>query len=149
MRRLLLAVALALTFAACGAPSAAAPSTGLPSIRLVGPLQLPSPDPAAAANPVRQPNGTFLWVPASARVLPGVVYHYTVFAHCGITPTSFDFDGSFWDPVAEETPRLDDPEDAGTIRLVGPDEALYTTSRGAALGLRRSPDRAREAAPCD
>lgn len=143
------AAALVLTLGACGSPSAPEPSTGLPSIPLVGPQPLPSPDPKANANPARQPNGTFLWTAASARVLPGVVYRYTVFAHCGIRPTSFDFDGSFWDPVAEQTPPLGDPEDAGTIRLLGPDVALYTTARGAALGLRRAPDRTREVAPCD
>ncbi len=105
---------------------------------LIGPQPLPS---AAAANPVRQPDGSFLFVPSSARVVPGVVYRYTLFTHCGVTPTGFDFDGSYWDPVAEVTPKLADPEDAGTIQLVSPDEAVYTTAGGGIIGLRQSSDR--------
>jgi hypothetical protein len=90
-----------------------------------------------------------MFTPSSARVLPGVVYRFTIFTHCGVTPTLFDFDGSYWDPVAEVTPTLPEPEDAGTIQLVGPDEAVYTTSEGAVIGLRRAPPVGREGFPFD
>ena len=110
-------------------------------------MELPSP--AAPANSVRQPDGTFLLVPSSTRILPGAVYRFTLFTHCGVTPTSFDFDGSYWDQVAAITPTLADPEDVGTIQLVGPEEAVFTTSEGAVIGLRRAPPGGREGFPCD
>lgn len=143
-------LALSLVTIACSsAASTADPSTPPPSIVApVGPQPLPSPA-STAENPAKQPDGTFAWVPVSARVLPGVVYTYTLFTHCGLMPTAFDFDGSFWDPAGEATPELAQPEDSGTIQLLTPDEAVFTTAAGARIGLRRSADRTREGFPCD
>lgn len=145
----LLLATLGLAGCAFGPPLEASPNPAAGRVSappLIGPQALPS---AAAANPVRQPDGSFLFVPSSARVVPGVVYRYTLFTHCGVTPTGFDFDGSYWDPVAEVTPKLADPEDVGTIQLVSPDEAVYTTAGGGVIGLRRAPTGNREGFPCD
>lgn len=118
-----------------------------------GPLALPSP----RADPgfVKQPDGSFAFQPLSARIVAGAVYAYTAFTHCGLTPTTFDFDGSFWDvAVAGESGQLNppagfgNPEDGGTIVLVAPNEAIFTSSSGIAVPLVRA-DGPRSGFPCD
>ena len=84
--------------------------------------------------------------PASEPADAEIVYPYPLYSHCGITPTAFDFDGSFWDvappPVRPaNAPRgIDDPVDEGTIVLTEPDRATFISRRGIRLELVRSAD---------
>lgn len=84
---------------------------------------------ASADDP--NPEDVCRWLPRSGRVEPGVEYGYARGVHCGILPNTFNFDGSFWEPVDQT--QVDDllaedfPYDRveGTIVLGGPDRALF------------------------
>ncbi len=76
--------------------------------------------------------------PASAQVQQGIPYRFEV-GHCGLEHV-VDFDGSFWESVAEE--RSDDvralfSRDRGVITLESADRATYMASGGEAITLRR------------
>ena len=80
----------------------------------------------------------FRFWPRSGPVQEGVAYRFDT-GHCGLGHL-LDFDGSFWDPVnpaAGEEPVFFYNQDVGTIRLVGPDEARYTSSSGDEVRLVR------------
>jgi hypothetical protein len=73
-------------------------------------------------------------MPVPARVhsrRAGVAYRYEAFTHCGITPITFDFDGSFWRPLddtaAEALVKDDRPpgEAPGTIELLNTRRAEF------------------------
>lgn len=132
------------------APSAAATaSTGAAPVPAI-----PLPSPFGESTSVRQPDGTFLFTPGSGRVGGGVLYRYVAFTHCGFTPTTFDFDGSFWTVAnaaggtANAPAGIGNPEDVGTIALVGPNEAVFTSSSGILVPLIRA-DGPQAGFPCD
>ena len=85
---------------------------------------------------------------------PEIVYPYSLYSHCGIPPTAFDFDGSFWDVdpppdrPANAPPGIDDPVDEGTIVLTEHDRATFTSRRGLRLELVRSAADTRVAIGC-
>ena len=116
----------------------------------------PLPSPVGEAGAVQQPDGSFSIAPVSARVVPGVVYAFSAFTHCGFTPTTFDFDGSFWRPAvapaagqgANPPAGIENPDDVGTIALVGPNEAVFTSHRGIRVPLIRV-DGQQQGFPCD
>jgi hypothetical protein len=162
---------VALALVACGSPAATvAPSGACGSsasmsagcatpAATAGPAEAvvePLPSPVGQAGAVQQPDGTFLFQPISARVVPGVAYAFSAFTHCGFTPTTFDFDGSFWRPATAPTAGqdanppagIDNPEDAGAITLVGPNEAVFTSHRGIRVPLVRV-DGQQQGFPCD
>jgi hypothetical protein len=156
----LLAFALILTLflvlVACGqapATPSVSPSEGRPaSAPQLAPVPLPSP--AGETTAVHQPDGTFLFTPGSARVLAGVLYSYVAMTHCGFTPTTIDFDGSFWTVAnaaggeGNPPPGIGNPEDAGTIALLGPNEAVFTSQSGILVPLRRA-EGPQVGFPCD
>lgn len=92
-------------------------------------------------------------VPGSGAAEQGVLYRFDFGSHCGIYWwIAWDFDGSFWDPVAgtrePSFEEINNPSDHGTIELTGPDQARYTSSSGFVLELQRSSDREREGMLC-
>ena len=156
----LLAACGSRTAAPSGSPSGSAPTTP-PATRAEetsGPpaAALPLPSPVGESSAVQQPDGTFLLTPVSARIRGGVLYQYVAFTHCGFTPTTFDFDGSFWTVVngagegggANPPAGIGNPEDTGTIALVGPNEAVFTAQSGMLVALARS-DGPQTGFPCD
>lgn len=69
----------------------------------------------------------------------------TVYTHCGLDRSRFDFDGSFWRAIGETSdgqgnppPGYDNPYDAGTIRVLDDGTAQYTSSQGNRLRLERA-----------
>ena len=119
---------------------ASSPNLSLPS---GGGAVQPLPPPVGEAQAVQQPDGTFRFTPVSAPVVAGVLYEYVAFTHCGFTPTTFDFDGSFWAAQApggegaNPPAGIDNPEDTGTIALVGPHQAVFTSRGGIIVPLLR------------
>lgn len=72
-------------------------------------------------------------------------YPITVYTHCGLDRSRFDFDGSFWRALGETSdgqgnppPGYDNPYDAGMIRLLDGETAEYTSSQGERLRLERA-----------
>lgn len=126
-----LAIVAALALAACA-----------PGLRPVQSL----PPPVAAHVPVVVGPGEVRMRAASARVLPGALYHYEAMTHCGFTTTTFDFDGSYWtvvgppdDGQGNPIDGLGNPTDSGTIELVGQDQAVFTSAAGVRIQLTRGP----------
>ena len=77
--------------------------------------------------------------PRSAPVEKDVEYSFDA-GHCGLDYLT-DFDASFWRPINPNEPK-DPPEffyneDQGTMRLVSEDRAVYTSSSGGEVTLRR------------
>jgi hypothetical protein len=143
-------------------PSSAAPSSAAPSAAATpAPRSTPTapsfaearslPAPAAAWNPVRQPDGSFVVGAVSApQVEIGILYRYAIGTHCGITATTFDVGGSFWDPVGDPTTfRLAEPEDGGVFVLLGADEAIWTSTTGFQVRLVRGEPGPRQVFFCD
>ena len=104
------------------------------------------PPPIGVQVPVNVGPGEVRLRAVSARVLPGVVYHYEALTHCGFTATTFDFDGSYWtvvgpsgDGQGNPLEGIGNPTDAGTIELVGQDQALFTSASGIEVKLTRGP----------
>lgn len=132
---------------------ASPPGLAVPS---AGGAVRPLPPPIGEAQAVQQPDGTFRFQPVSAPVVAGVLYEYAAFTHCGFTPTTFDFDGSFWRPVApapagqgaNPPAGIDNPEDVGTIALVSPNQAVFTSRGGIIVPLVRV-EGPQEGFPCD
>ena len=135
-------VALVVLAAACSsAPEPSPPSE---------PIALPSP--IRAARTIPEPDGSIRVEAVSARVARGQPYLYAAFTHCGFTPNTFDFDGSFWTiveapaAIAAEANRgnpptgIDNPVDRGVIVLTGADVATWTSRGGGVLGLSRGPN---------
>lgn len=68
----------------------------------------------------------------------GVDYTMVAYTHCGLDYL-LDFDTSFW--VVQSRPeggQLDDPFDAGVIRLVSEGEAVFVSAAGDEFGLART-----------
>ena len=109
------------------------------------------PPPLAESNPERQPDGSFLVAAVSSPAIEvAIPYRLIVVTHCGITPTTFDVGGSFWDPVGETAGLgLPDPEDAGVFVLVSPNEAIWTSSTGRQIQLLRGAAEPRQVFLCD
>lgn len=90
-----------------------------------------------------------LVMPISSPAVLGATYPLVLGTHCGLTEATIDFDGSLWLPV--ELPSIvqghgttagrgfGNPTDAGTISLVGTDQAIYRTSEGVGISLARQP----------
>jgi hypothetical protein len=164
-RRIVVAVAVCAVVAACGGPadSGDSPSAGVsPSGAATQPSRstptAPSfaearalPAAAATWNPVQQPDGSFITeAVSSGSIEVGIPYRYLIGTHCGITVTTFDVGGSFWDPIADpSTFRLAEPEDAGTFVLLGAGEALWTSSTGYQVRLARGEPGPRQVFFCD
>jgi hypothetical protein len=138
-RRVVALVLAAVAAVACGSDASPAP---------VGtPIALPVAIREARTKP--QPDGSIRIEAVSGRVTPNQPYVYPAFTHCGFTPNTFDFDGSFWSIVnapaafaAEANggnpPRgIDNPVDAGVIVLTGTDSATWTSRLGFRLDLVR------------
>lgn len=109
------------------------------------------PAPAATWNPVQQPDGSFISEAVSAPAIEvGIPYRYLIGTHCGITATTFDIGGSFWDPIGDPaTFRLAEPEDAGTFVLLGAGEAIWISSTGGQISLVRGEPEPRQVFFCD
>jgi hypothetical protein len=75
--------------------------------------------------------------PTSQAPLPGAPQPYTL-GHCGLW-SGVDFGGSWWDPIGFVDSDHGDSINAaeGTIVLVGPDRALFTSKAGLAVQLAR------------
>jgi len=113
------------------------------------PIALPSP--VREARTIPQPDGSIRIEAASARVSRNQPYVYPAFTHCGFTPNTFDFDGSFWTIVdapaafgaelngGNPPAGIDNPSDEGLIVLIGPDRATWTARQGAVVQLARGP----------
>jgi hypothetical protein len=83
--------------------------------------------------------GSRVW-PLSVAAQAGVRYRFEV-GHCGLNHVT-DFDGSFWEPILAHPLGADEPSalintDRGTIRVISPRQAIYTSSSGEKVGLRR------------
>ena len=80
--------------------------------------------------------GWRVW-PSSAPIREGVVYRFVV-PHCGLDWMT-DFDGSFWQALYPpgRRPFYSISGDAGTMTLIGPDQARYVASDGSKVGLFR------------
>ncbi len=83
----------------------------------------------------------------SPAAIEGIDYPITVYSHCGLDRSRFDFDGSLWKAVGRTSdgqgnppPGYDNPFDSGTIRLLPDGAAEYTSSRGVRLSLERVDD---------
>lgn len=92
-------------------------------------------------------------VPGSGAAGQGILYRFDFYSHCGIYWwIAWDFDGSFWDPVAgtrvQSFEEINNPVDHGTIELTGADQARYTSSSGYVVELKRSSDQEREGMLC-
>jgi hypothetical protein len=130
--------AFATLVVASGCTSTAGSSPG-PTPMTVQPL----PSPVGEARTIRQPDGSMIFSPASAPVEPGVPYAFEIFTHCGLVPTSFDFDGSFWQPIgrAAEGPnppaQIGNPTDRGVIVLTAENRAFFTSRFGFVVPLAR------------
>jgi hypothetical protein len=81
----------------------------------------------------------------SPRAAANREFPITVYTHCGLDRSRFDFDGSFWRAIGETSdgqgnppPGYDNPYDAGTIRVLDDGTALYTSSQGYRLRLERA-----------
>jgi hypothetical protein len=109
------------------------------------------PPPVAESNPERQPDGSFLVAAVSSPSIEvAIPYQLVIVTHCGITPTTFDVGGTFWDPVGETAGLgLPDPEDAGVFVLVAPNEAIWTSSTGRQIQLVRGAAEPRQVFLCD
>jgi hypothetical protein len=97
---------------------------------------LPSPSTGRRSQELGEGRTRF-W-PNSVRVEERVPYQITVYTHCGLD-FLLDFDHSFWKVVADPTPTpaWDNPEDSGVITLSGDDTAIYRSSQGTKVELRR------------
>jgi hypothetical protein len=76
--------------------------------------------------------------PRSGRVTPSTAYRFDT-GHCGLTFLA-DFDGSFWEPIRPAGGAMPDSfidQDEGAIALVDFDEAVYRSSDGTEVTLRR------------
>ena len=83
----------------------------------------------------------------SAPAQLGVPYGFSLWTHCGLEEAPIDFDRSMWtiiDPpavevIGEDQVRLpfDDPAAAGTITLVGANEATFRATEGVVVHLVR------------
>jgi hypothetical protein len=76
--------------------------------------------------------------PRSDRIKPGVAYRFET-THCGLSYLT-DFDGSFWRPVPPadgQSPDFFINQDVGAIALVDFDTAIYQSSTGVEVSLRR------------
>lgn len=71
---------------------------------------------------------------------------YELLTHCGLEETPITFDGERWravgpgplsDGSGNPPPGFSNPTDQGTIRRTGIDSALYVSSQGIPLELRR------------
>jgi len=102
-------------------------------------------------NPEQQPDGSFIVEAVSSPAIEiGVAYRYLIGTHCGITPTTFDVGGSFWDPIVDpSTFRLPEPEDDGVFVLVSASDAVWTSSSGFEIPLVRGPSEPRQVFFCD
>jgi hypothetical protein len=100
---------------------------------------------------VQQPDGSFVVEAVSVpQVEVGIPYRYLIGTHCGISPTTFDVGGSFWDPIGDpSTFRLSQPEDDGAFVLLGSDEAIWTSSTGFQVRLVRGEAGTRQVFFCD
>lgn len=83
----------------------------------------------------------FKFWPRSRPVKEGVAYAFST-GHCGLDYLT-DFDGSFWSPVnprpGKEPPEFFINEDQGTMTLVAERRAVYESSSGSEVKLRRHP----------
>lgn len=102
------------------------------------------------------PDGTFQFQPASAPVVVGIPYEFTVYTHCGLTPVSFDFDGAFWNVIGQPgdgqgnpPPGIENPEDSGVILLGLDGAATWTSNGGVVVQLERGEPGPRIGFPCD
>lgn len=80
----------------------------------------------------------------SPAAIPGVDQALSIYTHCGLDRSRFDFDGSFWQAIGETSDGAgnppdgyDNPFDGGAIRLVPDGTAEYTSSRGVRLLVKR------------
>ncbi len=138
------ALLIAAVLVGCGADPAP------PATTPTGPIALPAP--LREARTIPQPDGSIRIEAVSARVIPSQLYGYPAFTHCGFTPNTFDFDGTFWtivdapaafaaEAIGGNPPRgIDNPIDRGVIVLTGTDTATWTSRGGAILSLGRGPN---------
>jgi hypothetical protein len=114
-----------------------APSSG--AVDWTVPIDLPSPvRPQHPSEVVSAEEGS-RFSPRSGRVTPSQAYRFDT-GRCGLG-FLVDFDGSFWEPVdpgAVPDALLAD-EDVGAIALVDFDRAVYRSSHGIEVELRRLP----------
>jgi hypothetical protein len=131
------------------APTAAPTAPTAPTAAPISARELPAP--IREWNPERQPDGSFIVEAVSSPALEvGVAYRYLIGTHCGITLTTFDVAGSFWDPILNVDPsRLPQPEDDGVFVLVSASDAVWTSSSGFAIQLVRGPAEPRQVFFCD
>jgi hypothetical protein len=85
------------------------------------------------------PNERLRVWPNSGQAETGVKYAYDT-SHCGLA-YDLDFDGSFWEPV-DPAPGDAQPDffinpDQGSITLASEEEAVYESSDGQTVKLRR------------
>ena len=142
------------TGAAAGSPTPGAPGeAGRPT-----PTRAPAaivarelPAQARTWNPEQQLDGSFIVEAVSSPAIEvGVAYRYLIGTHCGITPTTFDVGGSFWDPIVDpSTFRLPEPEDDGVFVLASAADAVWTSSSGFEIRLVRGPADPRQVFFCD
>ena len=104
----------------------------------------PLPAPAGSTPVVQLANGAIRLWSDSAAVEPGVKYQVTIGTHCGFGP--IDFAGGFW--TSGSVPEwMGDPA-AGTIRLIGVEEAEFT-SQGRTIPLEFLGPGPIDIPPCD
>lgn len=104
--------------------------------RETGPRPLPSPAREQRAEPVGKTGEHRFW-PRSAPIEPGV-YEFDT-GHCGLDFLT-DFDGAFWQPIdpdGGEPPLFFYNQDKGTMTLVRKGRAVYESSTGERVRLRR------------
>jgi hypothetical protein len=108
------------------------------AVILTWPRELPPPLSPDNRSEFVSDSGGFRFWPRSAPIEEGVTYRFDT-GHCGLNHLP-DFDGSFWDavnPNTGEEPIFFYNGDVGTIVLVGPKEARYTSSSGQEVKLIR------------
>jgi hypothetical protein len=100
------------------------------------PRTLPSPTGDQRSETL--PDDRVRYWPRSAPVDEGVNYTMVAYTHCGLDYL-LDFDTSSWvvQSGPEPTP-LDDPFDAGVIRLISEGEAVFVSAAGDEFALART-----------
>ena len=138
--KLLAILASAALLIGCQPGRTAPVDTGALEIDWSSPEELPPPQREDFRSEfVSDEDGYRFW-PRSSQVTPGIAYRFDT-GHCGLEFMT-DLDGGFWrpiDPDGGEPPDFFYNQDVGAIALVDVNRAIYRSSGGVEVELKRLP----------